>query len=552
MNKNKYLLLFSSLGVLLLLVIAAVSENFFKEWQAIQNTAKNQEGLIDVRLRQIVNPNLRTTDRCVSCHVGMAPGEQITSNLPVAGAHKPVVHSPTEMGCTVCHGGQGLATEKDAAHGNVHFWPEPMLPAKYAYASCGTCHTPLNVPNLPTLTAARSTFERLDCYACHRVEGRGGTLRVGGVGGMEGPDLSGIGIKGYNADWYSAHLQKSQAAVDGPWKTSFSEISDADRESLKIYLGTLIGASKLIEAKAQFNTVGCTGCHKVGSFGGDAGPDLSRVGEKDPGQLNYRNVRGDHTLSNWMVQHFRSPGSTVAGSQMPALGLSDDQIDLLTMYMLSLRRRSLPDVYLPKDRLRALRFGEHEFALNGATIYSTVCSSCHGADGRGNRFAGISPYPSITNPDFLSLASDDFLFQTISKGRPGRQMPAWGERENGFSANEIKAVVAYIRSLGGNIQPAADTMPQIWASGDVNHGARLYASNCAGCHGHTGEGADGPALNNKVFLASVTDTFLVGTISQGRRGTVMQGFSSASPTRRELTKDEIESIVVFIRSLEKK
>ncbi|MBK6591077.1 MAG: hypothetical protein IPG22_22685 [Acidobacteria bacterium] len=71
----------------------------------------------------------------------------------------------------------GQATEKDDAHGNVHFWTEPMLPAKYAYASCGTCHTPLNVPNLPTLENARKTFERLDCYACHRLDGRGGTLR---------------------------------------------------------------------------------------------------------------------------------------------------------------------------------------------------------------------------------------------------------------------------------------------------------------------------------------------------------------------------------------
>ncbi|MBK6725400.1 MAG: hypothetical protein IPG58_19710 [Acidobacteria bacterium] len=127
-------------------------------------------------------------------------------------AHKPVVHSPTEIGCTTCHGGQGQATEKDDAHGNVHFWTEPMLPSKYAYASCGTCHTPLNVPNLPTLENARKTFERLDCYACHRLDGRGGTLRPGGnVTGMEGPDLSHVGLKGYNAEWYAAHLQRVTA-----------------------------------------------------------------------------------------------------------------------------------------------------------------------------------------------------------------------------------------------------------------------------------------------------------------------------------------------------
>jgi hypothetical protein len=46
----------------------------------------------------------------------MAAGEQISTDQKVGAAHKPVVHSPTEIGCTTCHGGQGQATEKDAAH----------------------------------------------------------------------------------------------------------------------------------------------------------------------------------------------------------------------------------------------------------------------------------------------------------------------------------------------------------------------------------------------------------------------------------------------------
>lgn len=540
----------SSIGVFLLLVIAAVSENFYKEWHGIQQSAKTQEGAIDLRLRQIVNPNLKVTDRCVTCHVGMAPGEQITSALKVAAVHPPVVHSPTEIGCTVCHGGQGQATTKEDAHGTVEFWTEPMLPAKYAQASCGTCHTPLNVPNLPTLETSRKTFERLDCYACHRLDGRGGTIRPGGnVTGMEGPDLSHVGLKGYKTDWYETHLQKSQQ--EDVWKNSFREISETDRNTLKTFLDTQMGAPKLIEAKAQFNTVGCAGCHVVGNFGGDAGVNLSVSGFKDPNQLNFRSVHGEHTLSNWIAAHFRSPVSTVAGSQMPALGLNENQIDLLTLYTLSLRRRTLPDLYLPKDRVKAMRFGVREFLNDGQTIYTAVCASCHGANGQGNRFPGLVPNPSITNPDFLELASDDYLFTAIQKGRPGRPMLAWGEKENGFTADEMKSLIAYIRGLGGNVQFKTDTMPQIWAKGDVNFGQKLFTSNCAGCHGKTGEGLVGPALNNKMFLTSVSDTFLVETISRGRSGTIMQGFSSPSVVRRALTKEEIESIVVYVRSLGK-
>ncbi len=540
----------SSIGVFLLLAIAAVSENFMKDWHGIQKVSKTAEGPIDTRLRQIVNPNLKVTDRCVTCHVGMASGEQITSDLKVGAAHKPVVHSPTDIGCTVCHGGQGQATEKDDAHGDVHFWTEPMLPARYAYASCGTCHTPLNVPNLPTLENARKTFERLDCYACHRLDGRGGTLRPGGnLTGMEGPDLSHVGLKGYNAEWYGAHLQKSQQASDGAWKSSFNEINEADRAALKIFLDTQMGAPKLIEAKAQFNTAGCAGCHTVGSFGGDAGVNLSLSGFKDPNQLNFSKVSGEHTLSNWIVQHFRSPASTVAGSQMPSLGLSEDQIDLLTLYTLSLRRRTLPDIYLPKDRVKAMRFGAREFASNGETIYTAVCLSCHGANGRGTRFPGLVPNPSITNPEFLELASDEFLLQTIRNGRPGRPMLPWGDRPNGFADDEIRTLITYIRQRGGNVQPLPDSKPRLWAAGNAALGGGLFDSNCSGCHGKNGVGADGPAIANKAFLSNVTDTFLSETIRRGRTGTVMQGFGNPSPVRKVLTQTEIESIVVYLRSL---
>jgi mono/diheme cytochrome c family protein len=457
------------------------------------------------------------------------------------------------MGCTVCHGGQGQATTKDDAHGNVHFWTEPMLPKNYLQASCGTCHTPLNVPNLSTLETSRKTFERLDCYACHRLDGRGGTLRPGGnVTGMEGPDLSNIGLKGYKTDWYSVHLEKSKNSDEAVWKNSFREISENDLNTLKTFLDTRMGAPKLIEAKAQFNTVGCAGCHIVGNFGGDAGVNLSLSGFKDPNQLNFSNVPGEHTLSNWIAQHFRSPVSTVKGSQMPALGLNENQIDLLTLYTLSLRRKTLPDLYLPKDRVKAMRFGAREFLNDGQTLYTAICASCHGANGQGMRFPGLVPNPSITNPDFLEIASDDFLSAAINKGRAGRPMLPWGERENGLTADEIKSLVAYIRQIGGNVQFKADNQPRLWAKGDVNFGKRLFESNCAGCHGAGGVGLEGPALNNKNFLESATDTFLFETISRGRRGTIMQGFSTPSVIRRALTREEIEAIVVYVRSLEAK
>ncbi|MEK7834163.1 MAG: hypothetical protein AAB401_23950, partial [Acidobacteriota bacterium] len=119
MNKNKHLLLWSSLGVFLLLFVAAGQEEFGKEWRAVQKASRSTEGALDVRLRQIVNPTLGISDRCVSCHIGMAPGEAGITGPAVTAAHKTVVHPTSEYGCTTCHGGQGRATEKADAHGTV-------------------------------------------------------------------------------------------------------------------------------------------------------------------------------------------------------------------------------------------------------------------------------------------------------------------------------------------------------------------------------------------------------------------------------------------------
>lgn len=550
MSKNKYLLLISSLGALALLLASAVDEHFLKEWRRIQDVAASDEGPIEVRLRQVINPALNVTDRCVSCHVTMGAGEQSVKGPKVLSPHKPVFHDPTEFGCTVCHGGQGLATEKAEAHGNVHFWPEPMLPLRLSYAGCGTCHAPLHVPERESYQRSVSAFERLDCYACHRVEGRGGTLRPDG-GGMEGPDLSKAGMAGFDRQWYPKHLEKLQNAPQKAWKMSFSSVNPDDLKLLDTFLETRVGGSRLVEAKAMFHTAGCLGCHKVSGVGGDAGPDLSRAGHKDPGLADFTHVSGPATLANWQAEHLRSPLSIVLGSQMPSMAFSDQDIQQLVLYTLSLRRRDLPISYVPKDRMRALRFGEREFASDGATIYGTFCAGCHGLAGSGVRSPGLASFPSIANPDLLDRVSDTFLENTIRHGRPGRRMPAWAGSASGLTPEEIQAVIGYLRSLGGAGQKP-ETAPARWVRGDASSGKTLFASACAGCHGAQGEGAEAPALNNQVLLSSATDTYLVETIGRGRRGTVMQGFLDPSPARRTLAGPEIESVVAFIRTWERK
>ena len=77
-----------------------------------------------------------------------------------------------------------------------------------------------------------------------------------------------------------------------------------------------------------------------------------------------------------------------------------------------------------------------------------------------------------------------------------------------------------------------------------SNGARLYARNCAACHGEKGTGSIGVPLALPSFQASISDDYLRKTIHLGRPGRVMPTFAS-------LKEDEIEAIVRYVRSWNK-
>jgi mono/diheme cytochrome c family protein len=76
-------------------------------------------------------------------------------------------------------------------------------------------------------------------------------------------------------------------------------------------------------------------------------------------------------------------------------------------------------------------------ADDGATIYKAKCAACHGADAMGKPAAKI---PSLVSDD-AKKASDADLAKSIAETA---KHPAGVK---GLSADDVKAVVAYIRSL---------------------------------------------------------------------------------------------------------
>jgi ubiquinol-cytochrome c reductase cytochrome b subunit len=77
--------------------------------------------------------------------------------------------------------------------------------------------------------------------------------------------------------------------------------------------------------KALYEGFGCAGCHRIHGEGGAVGPDLSYVGDTRPER-------------EWHMKHFRDPQAVSPGSIMPKFPLSDQQLNDLASYVLSLKR----------------------------------------------------------------------------------------------------------------------------------------------------------------------------------------------------------------------
>ncbi|OVE76527.1 hypothetical protein BVX98_05980 [bacterium F11] len=93
-------------------------------------------------------------------------------------------HDFLKFGCVVCHGGQGLATEMEPAHGFVKHWESPLRRDVILQASCVQCHD--NKQDLiikgknytSEIIRAEHLFREKGCIGCHQIGGEGGPISV--------------------------------------------------------------------------------------------------------------------------------------------------------------------------------------------------------------------------------------------------------------------------------------------------------------------------------------------------------------------------------------
>ena len=149
----------------------------------------------------------------------------------------------------------------------------------------------------------------------------------------------------------------------------------------------------------------------------------------------------------------------------------------------------------------------------GKRAFADNCAPCHGAGG-----GGAKGYPNLNDNDWLWGGSLAQIDETITHGArsgddAGHQgaMPAFG-RDGLLKPDEISAVADFVRSLSG-----LPTTP----GADLKRGAKVFADNCAVCHGPEGKGnreVGAPNLTDKIWLyASDKKTIMEGIIN-GRGG----------------------------------
>src|SRR5271154_7304473 len=149
----------------------------------------------------------------------------------------------------------------------------------------------------------------------------------------------------------------------------------------------------------------------------------------------------------------------------------------------------------------------------GRRAFADNCAPCHGAGG-----GGAKGYPNLTDDDWLWGGKLTDIEQTIRHGvrsgdDQGRQgaMPAFG-RDGMLKEDDIAPAADYVLSLSG--LPATP-------GADAARGAKVFADNCAVCHGPLGKGnrqMGAPNLTDKIWLYGSDRKAIVDGIQNGHGG----------------------------------
>jgi sulfur oxidation c-type cytochrome SoxX len=582
-------------SLLILIVHGSVFfQQFFHRWERHQTAYFDQAKALSKndleraalnerspRIEQTIVTNFgeQRVDRCVTCHVA-------SDDPRFAGHAQPLRSHPysaslgdrkkddgswerrhkfADFGCTVCHEGQGRGLQTHYAHGEDHYWPDPLLGyvsqetwkkeylphlkgKEFLEVGCAQCHTEENFAGTPTIARGRQLFFSSNCYGCHKVEGiADGTL---------GPDLSEAGKK-FKIDYLWESIVHPRANSATSYMPKFNLKPD-EVKAIVVFLKSRKGinfaetgleryrtrladaaraeggpaqAAKAVAGGAELiDRFACLACHKMDGKDGGIAPDITFAG-----------LMRDE---KWIYDHFKDPRALMSDSIMPSFKFTEAQFQTMSTYLAG-RKTPAPA------------------AWNGAELYKEVCARCHGekGDGLGPIAIYIDPAPrDLTKTAFMNSKPRDRFKKAIQEGVAGTSMPPWAKVLTDAQIDSLldHLETAFVKTKRG---PARDrklpeTNPVAMSKDSMARGEAIFVQRCGGCHGKKGDGK-GPNsldivprprnLRNAHFVESVSDKRMFESILYGVQGTAMPPWIDYG-----MSQKDVGDLVNFIRGMNAK
>ncbi|MEI5682036.1 MULTISPECIES: cytochrome-c oxidase, cbb3-type subunit III [unclassified Mesorhizobium] len=177
-----------------------------------------------------------------------------------------------------------------------------------------------------------------------------------------------------------------------------------------------------------------------------------------------------------------------------------------------------------------------EFAVAaGGAAFKVNCVQCHGSGAQG------SPgFPNLNDDEWLWGGSVDQVYQTITHGvrfsadpdTRFSEMPAFRDI---LDRDQIAQVSAFVASLSGTGEAAALVEP----------GRKVFAENCAACHGDSAKGnpeLGAPDLTDAIWLYGSSQSAIAAQVGSPKHG-VMPAWGA------RLGDAKVKELAVYIHSL---
>jgi mono/diheme cytochrome c family protein len=263
------------------------------------------------------------------------------------------------------------------------------------------------------------------------------------------------------------------------------------------------------------------------------------------------------------------PQFAPGGSVIP----SDDG-KALVAYLLSLKQPVLAPTQPGAPPSGPLGGAPGFDASKGAALFGDNCASCHGAEGKGVP----GTFPPLAGDPVVNAANPTAHIGTVLHGLSGKvisgqkyeaQMPPFADQ---LSDQEIADIINHERSSWGNrgaLITAADVVavraneprqqhaaapaqaPPVPAQAptfDAAEGSKLFADNCAVCHGAEGKGVPGtfPPLAGDPVVNATDPAEHITTVLRGLSGKTINGQkyeAEMTPFADKLSDQQIADII---------